>query len=282
MPFKVTPRQAELNDYPALNRLVNSTQYIHRHLDWRPALDWLGRQPFFVLETNSGNIAGALACPPEPQNTGWLRLFAINGEVSLVGAWDALYGLAADYRQQNPGVNYCAVPMQTWMIDLLLHSGFHLHQEIVLLQWDNLPISNEEPGPGLIIRRMIDSDLPAVHQIDNIAFESLWRNSAMDVKLALHQAGYASVAELEGRVVGFQISTSSPFDAHLARLAVTPGLQHQGIGRFLLNDLLGQFRFMGVDRISVNTQSDNHTSLALYQKTGFVLTGDRFPVYLTD
>jgi hypothetical protein len=30
----------------------------------------------------------------------------------------------------------------------------------------------------------------------------------------------------------------------------------------------------------VNTQSDNHQSLGLYQKTGFQPTGEDFPVYV--
>jgi ribosomal protein S18 acetylase RimI-like enzyme len=32
-------------------------------------------------------------------------------------------------------------------------------------------------------------------------------------------------------------------------------------------------------RLTVNTQSDNAASLALYRKTGFHETGERYPVY---
>jgi hypothetical protein len=32
-------------------------------------------------------------------------------------------------------------------------------------------------------------------------------------------------------------------------------------------------------RLTVNTQSDNASSLALYKKTGFLETGERYPVY---
>jgi ribosomal protein S18 acetylase RimI-like enzyme len=34
-----------------------------------------------------------------------------------------------------------------------------------------------------------------------------------------------------------------------------------------------------IARLTVNTQSDNHASLALYEKMGFVITGEKFPVY---
>jgi RimJ/RimL family protein N-acetyltransferase len=33
-----------------------------------------------------------------------------------------------------------------------------------------------------------------------------------------------------------------------------------------------------LNRLSVNTQSDNDASLALYQKMGFTRTGESFPV----
>jgi len=35
----------------------------------------------------------------------------------------------------------------------------------------------------------------------------------------------------------------------------------------------------GVTRLTVNTQSDNLASLALYEKMGFTVTGEKFPVY---
>jgi ribosomal protein S18 acetylase RimI-like enzyme len=34
-----------------------------------------------------------------------------------------------------------------------------------------------------------------------------------------------------------------------------------------------------VERFTVNTQSDNATSLALYKRIGFHETGERYPVY---
>jgi RimJ/RimL family protein N-acetyltransferase len=33
-------------------------------------------------------------------------------------------------------------------------------------------------------------------------------------------------------------------------------------------------------RLTVNTQDNNHISIKLYEKAGFVRTGDAYPVYL--
>jgi len=38
-------------------------------------------------------------------------------------------------------------------------------------------------------------------------------------------------------------------------------------------------RRRGADLITVNTQNNNHSSLALYQKMGFFRTGEEYPVF---
>jgi ribosomal protein S18 acetylase RimI-like enzyme len=47
----------------------------------------------------------------------------------------------------------------------------------------------------------------------------------------------------------------------------------------IVTDLIQRLEKKGVARLTVNTQSDNHASLALYRKIGFTLTGEKFPVF---
>jgi L-amino acid N-acyltransferase YncA len=56
-------------------------------------------------------------------------------------------------------------------------------------------------------------------------------------------------------------------------------VQRRGLGSLIVADLIRRLKDKGIARLTVNTQSDNHASLALYQKMGFVLTGEKFPVY---
>lgn len=67
---------------------------------------------------------------------------------------------------------------------------------------------------------------------------------------------------------------------HLARLAVHPYAQRHHIAHGLVRQMLARFGRMGTHRVTVNTQSDNAASLALYRSMGFKLTGNTFPVYL--
>jgi ribosomal protein S18 acetylase RimI-like enzyme len=60
---------------------------------------------------------------------------------------------------------------------------------------------------------------------------------------------------------------------------VHPAAQGKGAGRALLSDLFRYITYAGLSRLSVNTQSDNQASLSLYQRMGFVRTGEEYPVY---
>jgi ribosomal protein S18 acetylase RimI-like enzyme len=125
---------------------------------------------------------------------------------------------------------------------------------------------------------MNEDDLPTVARIDAESFAPLWQNSLTSLQRAYSQAGPATVILFNGSMVGYQISTKNPFGAHLARLAVLPSCQGSGLGYILVQDLLLRTRQMGIQKVTVNTQGDNLTSLSLYQKIGFIPTGERYPV----
>jgi ribosomal-protein-alanine N-acetyltransferase len=129
---------------------------------------------------------------------------------------------------------------------------------------------------------MKPADLGAVTVVDTASFGPIWRNSQELLGLAYKQALVATVAEIEDRIVGYQISTPSPIGLHLARLAVHPDFQGQGIGYALVRNLIAYCKPPRNCQISVNTQHNNTTSLALYNKAGFSRTGEKFPVYRYD
>jgi ribosomal protein S18 acetylase RimI-like enzyme len=66
---------------------------------------------------------------------------------------------------------------------------------------------------------------------------------------------------------------------HLARLSVHPDFQRTGIGYNLVQDILVRFKSQGASKVTVNTQVNNHSSLALYEKFGFQKTSEIFPTY---
>jgi ribosomal protein S18 acetylase RimI-like enzyme len=273
-------RPADLNDHRKLSNLIFYETRLHRHLDWRSPLEWLG-SPFYWALDDGGRIDAALACPPEAPGAHWIRFFVHSGNWTADNAWSLLWHEARETVARNGGTTVAAIVMKPWFEPVLAHSGFETRQGIVMLEWRYQPWIRKE-ADGVQIRKMIEADLPSVEKIDLTAFGALWHNPMDTLRAAFSQALFASVAEDDQGIIGYQITTGGGQRAHLARLAVEPDGQGRGIGRFLVGDLLTRLVNHGIGKLSVNTQSDNYSSLALYESMGFIRTGERYPVYTFD
>jgi len=272
-------RTANGKDRQRLANLIHFETFVHRHLDWRLPLDWIDCHPYLIAERGQQLVA-ALACPPDPPDVAWIRLFAVDSEGEMAEAWYALWPQACQLLKQLPKIRIAAIPLQDWFRQLLIASQFILTNQVIMLSWerDRLPPTRE--SPPVRIRPMMLDDLPSIEILDAAAFAPLWHNSYASLEIAFRQAVLASVAELDGTIVAYQISTGTQTGGHLARLATQPPYQSRGIGSVLLGDTLTQFSRRGAQRVTVNTQQDNLSSIALYEKAGFKRTGESYPVYL--
>ncbi len=271
-------RPAVLTDQHPIANLIHFSSHIHRHLDWRGPLDWIGSPPFFVLESQ-GQVAAALGCPPDPPTVAWVRLFVNSGKIPIQEAWQMLWDKARAELAHKGQFVTAAIVLQDWLQNLLLSSGFTSRQSIVMLERDGGPPAEMALLPEISLRAMMPFDLPAVAEVDASAFELLWQNVLPVLERAYPQALWATVAETDGQVIGYQLSTRNQLGVHLARLAVRPAVQGKGLGYALVADLIEQAGRRGISHLTVNTQDDNATSLALYQRMGFRETGERYPVY---
>ncbi|MCC7118620.1 MAG: GNAT family N-acetyltransferase [Anaerolineales bacterium] len=245
----------------------------HRHLDWRTPLEWLGSSNYWVLET-ANTILAALACPADPPHVSWIRLFGHLPHLSAAQAWSPLWELA----RTTAGVQIAAIVVKPWFEDLLSANGFTFKQNIVMLELQGKNFRPIPTLPALQIRPMRESDLPTVAELDLEAFGPFWHNSLDALQRAYQLASYASVAEDETGLIGYQLSTGNPFATHLARLAVGRNAQGRGIGSALVSELIQKLNPNSMPRLSVNTQADNAASLAVYKKIGFIRTGESYPV----
>ena len=277
---QLTLRSAASQDHHRLVNLIHFETHVHRHLDWRAPLDWMGEEPFLIAEQN-GRLMGALACPMDPPGIAWLRLFAAAGEVPYEQIWEALWPQAWEMlcAQSPDKLKVAALPLQKWFAAMLEASGFSHLNDVIFLSWQSGQPLEAPLHSDVHPRMMSEADIPMVAEVDAAAFGDIWCNTAPSLALALRQAAQATVIEDEQGIVAYQISTTSHMGGHLARLAVHPRAQGRQLGYAILVDLLQQFEHQGVRRGSVNTQSDNLVSLHLYQKAGFHLTGETYPVY---
>ena len=271
-------REITPQDRQSLANLIHFEMYVHRHLDWRTPLEWIGYKPYLVAE-HQGRLVGALACPLDLPEVAWIRLLVVDSTVSIQAAWQALWEAAKAQLEKLGSPSAAAIVTQDWLRRLLEASGFAHTNNVVVLQWEAAQSLPAPQAEAITIRTMTTADLEAVERLDHAAFKAEWQNSAGALKLAYNQAALASVACNGQKLVGYQISTNSPAGGHLARLAVHPSVWGKGIGYALVYDLLEAFQARGVRQVTVNTQQDNAASLALYARAGFIITDEHYQVY---
>jgi len=264
--------------YTQLAGFLNQNIQTHRHLDWFSSLDWIGYHPYLV-EFENEQIQAVLCAAPENRDAAWVRLFAACRGLDAAVPWKRMLPQAIRQLQEQ-GVNTLAtLAIHPWFETLVKSTGFVNNQNIVVMEWQGSFPKKKKLNDEIIIRPMHIDDLGKVELIDHAAFPPLWQNSIEGLAKAFGQTGIGTVAIKDGEIVGYQISTTMTIYGHLARLAVLPEFQHQGIAFTLIHDLLKQFERLGFWRITVNTQSDNRLSAKLYQSLNFKRTGEEIKVY---
>lgn len=276
---RLNTKQITRADWEDVARFIHSDAPVHRHLGWRSPLDWLDHQPFLGAVRDE-ELVGVLACPPNEDFITWLRLLAVAKREEPREVWTMLWPAARRVLRDEGGVSSVNVlAMHTWIRDLLRGSGFQRTYNVVVMEWDVERAVFPEAETGIEVRPMGAGDIQGVYSVDRAAFDPLWRNSQQGLRVAHDVSRIAAVAEKGGKIVGYQISTADSLGGHLARLAVHPQHQGQGVGTALVADVLRKFEEQGLVRVSVNTQEDNVGSLRLYEKFGFEPKAESFPVY---
>jgi len=114
-------------------------------------------------------------------------------------------------------------------------------------------------------------DMAALLAIDEACFEHLWRYDSISFTDIATTHPYFVVAELNGKVVGYQFNTVDNDCGYLVRIAVHPTVASQGIGARLMAEAIRFFKQEHVARILLNTQEDNIHAHRLYEWFGFLL-----------
>lgn len=120
---------------------------------------------------------------------------------------------------------------------------------------------------GVILRRGVIDDLGAILRIDAACFDPFWAYG--QTRLAgMLGTDLVSVAELDGQVIGYTLSTVERGSGTLGRIAVAPEHGGLGAGYALLADSAHTMAEAGAHSVSLCTQQANVTAQALYIRVG--------------
>ena len=251
-----------------LARFLNANNLSFNNLDWFLP-DERFNDPGCHAIVEDQQIKALMAATPECPQVAWLRFFYADRDGEHTRYFEALLSRTKEVLKAAGARSIFSLAPYSWLERLLIGEDFKLVDKIVTLHHIFSGGNLSQAGKDIIIREMTYRDLTAVEAIDIAAFEPAWQLNRASLIKTYHRSAWHSVALLEGKIVGYQMSTSAFDTAHLARLAVDPRWQRKGVGRRLVEDMFETFSAHGVRSFSVNTQDSNHQSLSLYHSLCF-------------
>jgi [ribosomal protein S18]-alanine N-acetyltransferase len=156
-----------------------------------------------------------------------------------------------------------------WLRGALLMQSFLPYR--LLYAYDKYDHSIPTAGNQQVIIRVLETrDIPHLLPIEEACFEELWRYDELAFRDIASSHPYFRVAELGGRLVGYQFNAVDGHSGYLIRIAVHPSVRGRGIGARLMAEAMRYFERAQVTRIMLNTQEDNIYAHRLYEWFGFV------------
>ena len=132
---------------------------------------------------------------------------------------------------------------------------------------------------NVLIRKMMLDDIPAVVELDRIAFSLPWPERSFRFEVADNPVARCWVAEVEGRVVGMVVGWLLVDEIHIATIATHPDFRRQGIGRRLLSHTLRRALEDGAQSSFLEVRASNVGAQELYRQFGYEPTGRRKRYY---
>ena len=140
-------------------------------------------------------------------------------------------------------------------------------------------------APPLAFRRMRESDLPRVMEIERAAFSHPWsedlvrRELSHEFSTVLLATGPPAAGE---GVLGFAIVWLVHDELHVLNVAVAPEARRRGVARALLAEVEGRALDDGAARATLEVRRSNTPAIELYRSLGYVEVGVRPRYYAED
>jgi ribosomal-protein-alanine N-acetyltransferase len=261
------------DDLPLVLRLLNTSEYIYQRFTLEELPMLLKYYPTVGMFSGD-SLRGFLLTQTVNAPTAWIGGFGVSWTESRL--YISILEMLLEQLTTpliKRGVRYLYYSgndMQNdWLRDVLLVRGFALHR--LLYAYDKYDYKIPATGnPGVQLRSVEKRDIPALLAIEEACFEDFWRYDALSFEEIAATHPYFVVAELNGKVVGYQFNALEDEQGYLVRIAVHPSVSGQGVGIRLMSEAIAFFQQERVLRIMLNTQDDNVRAHRLYEWFGFV------------
>ncbi len=131
---------------------------------------------------------------------------------------------------------------------------------------------------GLSIEPFKPSDLDAMMEIEDASFSAPWSRKSYE-DLWEQESIEIWVSRIGDELVGYYLVQTVRDEQELHTFAVKAALRRRGIGRAMMEHLIGRSRGRGVKHIFLLVRPSNHEARELYRSMGFVGIGIRRNYY---
>ena len=133
--------------------------------------------------------------------------------------------------------------------------------------------------PGIEVRAMRADDLEAVVAIEREAFTTPWQLRTFRDLLGRSAVELLVMEDAGEGVVGYAVLWCILEQGELANVAVAPSRRGQGLGRYLIAQVLRVARGRGVRKLYLEVRASNARAAELYRAFGFADVGVRHDYY---
>ncbi|HZR42707.1 MAG TPA: GNAT family N-acetyltransferase [Ktedonobacteraceae bacterium] len=266
------------SDVHSIERLMRTSEYVYQRFTLAELPLLLKRYPTVGLFHDT-SLHGFLLSQITNESCAWIGGFGVSWTESK--AYFSIFTTLLDQLAAKlvaRSVRYLHYsgndPEGDWLRALLLKRGFLPYRR--LYAYDKFDCNVPTEGNQQVVIRPINltqganGDMAALLAIEEACFEDLWRYDSVSFTDIAATHPYFVVAELNGRVVGYQFNTLEGDAGYLIRIAVHPSVNGQGIGARLMAEAMRFFKQANVSRIMLNTQEDNYHAHRLYEWFGFI------------
>lgn len=131
---------------------------------------------------------------------------------------------------------------------------------------------------SLAIRPMTPSDLDALAELNQSAFEHPWTRDLLERELR-NEWSTVLLAEVGDALIGFIVVWKVYDEVHILNVATHPTRRRQGVGEALMQAAHALGRSQGARLSTLEVRASNASAQALYRKLGYAQVGLRKGYY---
>lgn len=130
----------------------------------------------------------------------------------------------------------------------------------------------------IVVSKMTAKDVPFVALIEKECFSTPWSENSLLESLETEGSLFLC-ARLNGNIIGYIGATIVLDEAYVSNIAVTENMRRMGAATQLLCECESICREKGCAFLTLEVRKSNSGAVALYQKKGFHIVGERKNFY---